>query len=72
MGTVEVLREHAIKKMIWREADQPYYPLGIGDHDYCVVKLTISRGRDYASFHHEDFIIANSSSRLNLLKRNVY
>ncbi len=57
IGTVEVLTDHETKAMIWRDGDTLYYPGGIDDPDYCVLKFTISHGRYYSSLKNEDFII---------------
>ena len=44
-GTMEVLEDAASKEMIWREGDTMYYPLGVTDPDYCVLKFTAQNGR---------------------------
>lgn len=54
-GTVEVLEDAEIKETIWREGDTMYYPLGVTDPDYCVLKFTIQSGRYYSSLKSEDF-----------------
>lgn len=54
-GTVEVLEDAEIKEIIWREGDTMYYPLGVTDPDYCVLKFTIQSGRYYSSLKSEDF-----------------
>jgi general stress protein 26 len=54
-GTMEVLEDAAAKEMIWQEGDTLYYPGGVGDPDYCVLKFTASDGRYYANFASEDF-----------------
>lgn len=55
-GTMEVLEDAASKEMIWREGDTLYYPLGVTDPDYCVLKFTAYSGRYYHEFHSEDFV----------------
>ncbi|MCL2670788.1 MAG: pyridoxamine 5'-phosphate oxidase family protein [Clostridiales bacterium] len=55
VGTMEVLEDAAIKEEIWEVGDTMYYPLGVGDPDYCVLKFTAARGRYYAGFKSEDF-----------------
>ena len=57
IGTVEVLEDGAAKEMIWQEGDTMYYPLGVTDPDYCVLRFTASKGRYYSHFHSEDFEI---------------
>ena len=56
-GTMEVLEDAASKEMIWREDDTIYYPKGVTDPDYCVLKFTAQSGRYYTNFHSEDFEI---------------
>ncbi|EIW18769.1 MULTISPECIES: pyridoxamine 5'-phosphate oxidase family protein [Pelosinus] len=54
-GTIEVLEDSDSKKMIWREGDTMYYPLGVSDPDYCVLKFTAQKGRFYSNFKSENF-----------------
>jgi general stress protein 26 len=56
-GTMEVLEDAESKEMIWREGDTMYYPLGVTDPDYCVLKFTASSGRFYSNFKSENFDI---------------
>lgn len=56
-GTMEVLQDSKSKKMIWRDGDEMYYPQGVGDPDYCVLKFTAQNGRYYSNFKSEDFEI---------------
>ena len=44
-GTMEVLTDSKSKEEIWREGDEIYYPLGVADSDYCVLKFTVQSGR---------------------------
>lgn len=46
-GTMEVLTDSASKEMIWREGDTMYYPEGVTDPDYCVLKFTAFSGRGF-------------------------
>lgn len=54
-GTMEVLEDSMYKEMLWQEGDTMYYPKGITDPDYCVLRFTAKRGRFYSHFHSEDF-----------------
>ena len=56
-GTMEILEDMESKKMIWREGDTVYYPLGVTDPDYCVLKFTAEKGRFYSNFKSEDFVV---------------
>ncbi|MEY8353419.1 pyridoxamine 5'-phosphate oxidase family protein [Lachnospiraceae bacterium 54-53] len=57
IGMMEVLEDAATREMIWQEGDTMYYPKGVADPDYCVLKFTANTGRYYANFSSEDFII---------------
>lgn len=54
-GTMEVLEDIKSKEMIWKEGDTMYYPGGVTDPDYCVLRFTAVRGRYYSNFKSEDF-----------------
>lgn len=56
-GLMEVLEDSHNKEMIWRDGDTMYYPKGVTDPDYCVIKFTAQSGRYYSNFHSEDFMI---------------
>lgn len=56
-GTMEVLEDADSKQMIWKKGDIMYYPQGVTDPDYCVLKFTATRGRFYSNFHSENFEI---------------
>ncbi len=43
MGTVEVLETAEAKERIWREGDTMYYPEGVTDPDYCVLRFTAEK-----------------------------
>lgn len=57
VGTMEVLEDAESKKMIWQKGDTIYYPGGVTDPDYCVLKFTAHSGRYYANFKSETFEI---------------
>lgn len=44
-GTMEILTDSTSKEMIWQEGDTMYYPEGVTDPDYCVLKFTAFSGR---------------------------
>ena len=54
-GTMEVLQDDASRKMIWRDGDEMYYPKGVTDPDYSVLKFTAQNGRFYSHFKSENF-----------------
>ena len=57
VGNMYVLEDAAAKEMIWRDGDTMYYPAGVTDPDYCVLKFVADSGRYYANFHSESFEI---------------
>ncbi len=56
-GKMEVLQDAKSKKMIWRDGDEMYYPKGVTDPDYCVLKFIAQEGRYYSNFKSETFNI---------------
>lgn len=57
IGNMEVMEDSQSKEMIWQEGDTMYYPEGVTDPDYCVLRFTAERGRYYSNFKSEDFEI---------------
>jgi general stress protein 26 len=57
VGTVEVLETAEEKERIWQTGDIMYYPLGVTDPDYCVLKFTAIKGRYYSNFKSENFTV---------------
>ena len=55
IGEMEVLEDKHSKEMIWREGDTMYYPLGVTDPDYCVLRFVATKGRFYSNFSSQDF-----------------
>lgn len=56
-GTMEVLKDSKSKELIWKDGDTMYYPGGVTDPDYCVLRFTASKGRYYSNFKSESFDI---------------
>lgn len=56
-GNMEVLEDCDSKEMIWLPGDTMYYPLGVTDPDYCVLKFTTMEGRYYSNFSSETFAV---------------
>lgn len=57
LGTMEVLEDSFSKEMIWLAGDEIYYPKGVTDSDYCVLRFTAVKGRYYSNFKTEEFKI---------------
>ena len=56
-GKMEVLHDREIKERIWREGDTLYYPLGVEDPDYCVLRFVSEWGRFYEKFTSTNFVV---------------
>jgi general stress protein 26 len=56
-GTMEVLTDAKTKEMIWRDGDTEYYPGGVTDPNYCVLKFTATDGRFYSDYYPRSFVI---------------
>ncbi len=59
VGKMEVLTDQETKEMIWEEGDTMYYPLGVTDPDYCVLKFSTEKIRVYQNFNSENIDIAS-------------
>ena len=60
-GTMEALQDFESRNMIWRDGDERYYPQGVDDPDYSVLKFTAQSGRYYANFKSENFEVEFSN-----------
>lgn len=56
-GTMEVLTDREHKEMLWRDGFEIYYPDGIDDEDYCVLKFTAEKGNYYHGLKNINFNI---------------
>ena len=56
-GLIEVLEDSESKEMLWLPGDTKYYPKGVNDPDYCVLKFTAINGRYYCNFKSENFLV---------------
>jgi general stress protein 26 len=54
IGSMEVCRDHDTKAFLWREGFEKYYPKGVDDEDYCVLKFTADVVNYFPGHHHED------------------
>jgi len=57
-GSMEVMQDSGTRELIWRPGDEMYYPQGVTDPDYCVLRFTATDGRYYSNFKSEDFVVA--------------
>ena len=56
-GTMEVCTDHDTKAFLWREGFEMYYPKGVDDDDYCVLKFTAQQVNYYHGLHNETLSI---------------
>jgi general stress protein 26 len=61
-GEMEACTDQPTKDFLWREGFECYYPLGVTDPDYCVLKFTAHSGSYYHGLESADFEIAELSS----------
>jgi general stress protein 26 len=47
VGEMEVCTDQANREKLWFEGAEKYYPLGVDDPDYCVLKFTAKMGNYY-------------------------
>ncbi|HOM02626.1 MAG TPA: pyridoxamine 5'-phosphate oxidase family protein [Acetivibrio sp.] len=54
-GTVEVCTDRYHKELLWREGFEMYYPKGVEDDNYCVLKFTAEYGNYYHKLVNHSF-----------------
>jgi general stress protein 26 len=57
IGNIEILEDERIKQELWQIGDKMFYPKGVTDPDYCVLKFTAQEGRYYCDLKTESFSI---------------
>jgi general stress protein 26 len=55
VGDVEVLQDMESKQRLWREGYEKYYPLGVTDPDYSVLRFTTQWGNYYHALSNVTF-----------------
>lgn len=55
VGDVEVLQDLESKQRLWREGFEKYYPLGVTDPDYSVLRFTAQWGNYYHALSNVTF-----------------
>lgn len=58
VGTMEVSRDRVLRERLWADGCEIYYPLGIDDPDYCILRFTAEYGNYYFNLKKETFLIA--------------
>ena len=55
VGDVEVLQDMESRQRLWREGFEKYYPLGVTDPDYAVLRFTAQWGNYYHALSNVTF-----------------
>lgn len=55
VGTIELLQDEESRRMLWVDGCEKYYPQGVYDPDYTVMKFTAVRGNYYHGLRNIDF-----------------
>ncbi len=55
VGDVEVLQDGESRQRLWREGFEKYYPAGVTDPDYCVLRFTARWGNYYHALSNVTF-----------------
>lgn len=55
VGTVEVLQDAESRQRLWTEGNERYYPLGVTDPDYSVLRFTARWGNYYHALSNVTF-----------------
>lgn len=53
-GHIEVREDAVAKDTLWQVGDEMYYPQGVTDPNYCVLRFTAKSARYYADFQSAD------------------
>ncbi|OPJ55108.1 pyridoxamine 5'-phosphate oxidase family protein [Clostridium oryzae] len=57
VGKMTVCTDRKTKAVLWQEGDEVYYPAGIDDEDYCVLKFEAKKGNYYHGLENFNFEI---------------
>lgn len=57
VGSIEICRDRKHREMLWFDGCEMYYPNGIDDEDYCVLKFTADWGNYYHGLENNSFTI---------------
>lgn len=55
VGRMEILQDPEIRQRLWHPGDEKYYPLGVNDPDYSVLRFTAAWGNYYHSLANVTF-----------------
>lgn len=57
IGEMEVVRDDASRKKLWFDGSEKFYPLGVNDPDYSVLRFTAKKGNYYHGLQNVSFYI---------------
>ncbi len=57
VGEMEILQDSESRQRLWHAGDERYYPLGVNDPDYTVLRFTAKWGNFYYALSKVDFEI---------------
>lgn len=57
VGEMTTLTDQKYKDMLWKRGDTRYYPRGVTDPDYCVLRFEAKTWRLYSNFRSEKGVI---------------
>lgn len=57
LGTIEVTQDNELRRKLWADGCEVYYPLGVEDPDYSVLCFTAEKGNFYQGLKNIDFEI---------------
>ena len=55
LGTADVLQDRPSRERLWREGFERYYPEGVDDPDYSIVRFTGERAKYYHGLQKKSF-----------------
>lgn len=55
VGEMEILQDRDSRKRLWHKGDEKYYPLGVDDPDYSVLRFTAKWGNYYHALANVNF-----------------
>ncbi|MPN38692.1 hypothetical protein SDC9_186217 [bioreactor metagenome] len=64
-GRMEVCTDHDTKQLLWRDGFEIYYPHGVDDEDYCVLKFTAETVNYYHALDNETIAVKELSDGYN-------
>ena len=61
-GTIELLDDHESRQLLWSEGAERYYPLGLDDSDYTVLRFTAVKANYYHKLENVTFDVQDAEA----------